>query len=305
MAEDNFKLGSLPYERITIESFEDEGRKILNKFKEAKSGEEQFVVHKKYYELIEKMATTRILVQLRYDGNVTDKFYEDEQNYYDSIWPRVTAFDTKYKKELFNTNFRSYLEAKIGKIAFKDIEFDLKSFDESIISLKQEENTLISEYSKLLAEIKIDYEGEKLNLSLLGKYLTSKDRNVRIKATKAKDLVLNEIKDKLDDIYDKMVKNRTEQAKKLGYKDYVELAYYIMGRTTYSIEEVRNFRDQVKKYLVPFASKLHDERRKRLKLETLDSVDEGIYFIEGNPAPIGTADDIFKAGKKMYSELSE
>lgn len=305
MAEDNFKLGSLPYERITIESFEDEGRKILNKFKEAKSGEEQFVVHKKYYELIEKMATTRILVQLRYDGNVTDKFYEDEQNYYDSIWPRVTAFDTKYKKELFNTNFRSYLEAKIGKIAFKDIEFDLKSFDESIISLKQEENTLISEYSKLLAEIKIDYEGEKLNLSLLGKYLTSKDRNVRIKATKAKDLVLNEIKDKLDDIYDKMVKNRTEQAKKLGYKDYVELAYYIMGRTTYGIEEVRNFRDQVKKYLVPFASKLHDERRKRLKLETLDSVDEGIYFIEGNPAPIGTADDIFKAGKKMYSELSE
>ena len=79
-----------------------------------------------------------------------------------------------------------------------------------------------------------------------------------------------------------MVKNRTEQAKKLGYKDYVELAYYIMGRTTYGIEEVRKFRNQVKKYLVPFASKLHDERRKRLELENLDSVDEGIYFKEGN-----------------------
>ena len=180
MEKGNFKLGSLPYDRFTIESFEAEGKNILNKFKEVNSGEEQFTVHRKYYELIEKMATTRILVQLRYDGNVTDKFYEDEQNYYDSIWPRVTAFETEYKKELFNTNFRCYLEEKIGKIAFKDIEFDLKSFDECIISLKQEENTLISEYNKLLAEIKIEYEGEKLNLSLLGKYLTNKDRNISL-----------------------------------------------------------------------------------------------------------------------------
>ena len=77
-----------------------------------------------------------------------------------------------------------------------------------------------------------------------------------------------------------------------------------MGRTTYGIEEVRNFRNQVKKYLVPFASKLHEERRKALGLSKLDSVDEGVYFLNGNPAPIGTADDIFAAGKKMYSELS-
>lgn len=305
MAQNNFKLSTLPYERVTIESFEKEGQKIIREFKDSKSGEEQFLVHKKYYELTKKMSTARILVQLRHDCNVADKFYEEEQNYYDEISPKVTAFENEYKKELLNTNFRSYMENKIGKIAFKDIEYDLKSFDKSIISLKQEENLLISEYSKLLAEIKIDFKGESLNLSLLGKYLTSKDRNIRIEATKARSKVLEEIKDKLDEIYDKMVKNRTEQAKKLGFKNYVELGYYIMGRTTYGIEEVRNFRNQVKKYLVPFASKLHEARKNRLGLQKLDSVDEGVYFLNGNPAPIGTADDIFKAGKQMYSELSK
>lgn len=305
MAQNSFKLSTLPYERVTIESFEKEGQKIIREFKDSKSGEEQFLVHKKYYELTKKMSTARILVQLRHDCNVADKFYEEEQNYYDEISPKVTAFENEYKKELLNTNFRSYMENKIGKIAFKDIEYDLKSFDKSIISLKQEENLLISEYSKLLAEIKIDFKGESLNLSLLGKYLTSKDRNIRIEATKSRSKVLEEIKDKLDEIYDKMVKNRTEQAKKLGFKNYVELGYYIMGRTTYGIEEVRNFRNQVKKYLVPFASKLHEARKNRLGLQKLDSVDEGVYFLNGNPAPIGTADDIFKAGKQMYSELSK
>ena len=300
----NFKLTSLPYERVTIEAFQEEGKKILKEFKEAQFGEEQFEVHKKYYKLSNKMSTARILAQLRHDGDVTDKFYTEEQDYYDEISPKVTAFENEYKKELFNTKFRDYMEEKVGKIAFKDIEFDLKSFDESLIPLKQEENALTSQYRKLLAEIKIDFEGEKLNLSLLGKYTTSKDRDVRIKAIKARSAALMKIKDELDDIYDKLVKNRTEQAKKLGLNSYVELGYLIMGRTTYGIEEVRNFRNQVKKYLVPFASKLHDERRKRLGLEKLDSVDEGVYFLNGNPAPIGTADDIFAAGKKMYSELS-
>ena len=301
---EDFKLSSLPYERVTIEAFEAEGKEILKEFKEAKTGEEQFEVHKKYYSLIKKMSTARILAQLRHDGDVTDKFYTEEQDYYDEIEPKVTAFDNEYKKELYNTKFKDYMEEKIGKIAFKDIEFDLKSFDESLIPLKQEENALTSQYRKLIAEIKIDFEGEKLNLSLLGKYLTSKDRDVRIKAAKARSEALNKVKDQLDDIYDKLVKNRTAQAKKLGLNSYVELGYLNMGRTTYGIEEVRNFRNQVKKYLVPFASKLHDERRKALGLSKLDSVDEGVYFLNGNPAPMGTADDIFAAGKKMYSELS-
>lgn len=301
---EDFKLSSLPYERITIEAFEAEGKKILKEFKEAKTGEEQFEAHKKYYALVKKMATARVLAQLRHDGDVTDKFYTEEQDYYDEIEPKITAFDNEYKKELYNTKFRDYMEEKIGKIAFKDIEFDLKSFNESLIPLKQEENALTSQYRKLIAELKIDFEGEKLNLSLLGKYITSKDRDVRIKAVKARSEALNKIKDQLDDIYDKLVKNRTAQAKKLGLNSYVELGYLNMGRTTYGIEEVRNFRNQVKKFLVPFASKLHDERRKSLGLSKLDSVDEGVYFLNGNPAPIGTADDIFAAGKKMYSELS-
>lgn len=304
MLDNNFKLSTIPYKRFTIEDFENRGREILKEFKEASSGEEQFAVHKKYYKLIQEMMTTKILVQLRHDGDVTDKFYEDEQDYYDEISPKVESFDTEYKKQLYNSKFRPYLEEKIGSIAFKDIEFNLKSFSDSIISLKQEENALTSQYAKLVAQIKIYFRGENLNLSLLSKYKTSKDRNVRIEATEARNKALAEIQDKFDDIYDKLVKNRTKQAQMLGYKNYVELGYYNMGRTTYGINEVRKLRDQVKKYLVPFADKIHEERRKRLGLNKLDAIDEGIYFKDGNPAPCGTADDIFKAGKKMYGELS-
>ena len=64
------------------------------------------------------------------------------------------------------------------------------------------------------------------------------------------------------------------------------------------------YRDQVKKDFVPFAEELHDRRRKRLGLDQLSCIDNAVYFKEGNPAPVGTPDEILAAGQKMYGELS-
>lgn len=304
MTEENFKLSELPYERITIEAFEKEGSEITKEFNAAKDGAEQFLAHKKYYSLMSKVRTAMILAGMRHDGDVSNKFYEAEQEYYDEISPKIQSFEVKYQKMLYNSKFRSYLESKIGQVPFKDIEIQMKAFDDVLIPLKQEENALTSRYNKLIAQTKVEFKGETLNLSLLGKYLHSKDRKTRIEASKVRSEKLLTIAGELDEIFDKLVANRNAQAKAMKYDNYVELGYYTMGRNSYDKNDVANFRNQVKKYFVPFASKMHDERRKRLGLEKLDYVDEGVYFLDGNPVPVGTADDIFAAGKKMYSELS-
>ena len=100
------------------------------------------------------------------------------------------------------------------------------------------------------------------------------------------------------------MKNRTAQAKALGYDNYLELGYYRMCRNCYGREEVESFRKQVKEDFVPFAEKLHDRRRQRLGLEKLSCIDTAVYFKEGNPAPTGTPQEILEAGRRMYSELS-
>lgn len=304
MEKENFKLSKLPYERIKIEDFQKEALEIVKEFNEAKDGEEQFLVHKKYYNLMTKVRTAMILAGMRHNGDVSNKFYEEEQDYYDEIAPKIESFEVKYQKLLFNSKYRSFLEKKIGEVPFKDIEIKLKAFDDVLIPLKQEENTLVSRYNKLIAQINVEFRGEKLSLSLLGKYLKSKDRATRIEAAKARSEKLLTIKDQLDEIYDKLVANRNEQANAMKYDNFVELGYYNMQRNSYDKNDVANFRNQVKKFFVPLASKMHEERRKRLGIEKLDYIDEGVYFLDGNPIPIGEADDIFAAGKKMYGELS-
>ena len=298
------KFQDMPYERVDFTEVEKEFGQLMEGLDEAKSGEEQFEVHKKYYALTDRVSTMMTIAQIRFDIDTTDEYYEAEHKYYDEQGPVFSNLVVAYQKKLFESPYRAYLEEKIGPVAFKNMEIAQKAFDEKLIPLMQEENALTMEYDKIIAGAKIDFDGRELNLSLLRPYLVNQDRDVRFRAWGKMADFFEENEQKLDEIYDKLVKNRTAQAKEMGYANYLELGYYRMNRNCYGKEEVENFRRQIREYFVPFAEKLHDRRRKRLGLDKLHAVDEQVYFADGNPAPTGTPEEILEAGKKMYSELS-
>lgn len=298
------KFKDMPYERVKFEEIEKEFRSIIDEFKAAESGEAQFEVHKKYYDLNNRVTTMTTIAQIRHDIDTTDEFYSAEREYYDDMGPKLENLAVEYRQAMYGSPYREYLKAKIGEVAFKNMELQLKSFDEKLIPLMQEENALTTSYDKLIASAKIDWEGETLNLSLLKPYLTSSDREVRRKAYVKYSAFFSSISEELDEIYDKLVKNRTKQAKEMGYENFIELGYYRMNRNCYDKDMVENYRRQVKEYFVPFAEKMHERRRERLGLERLSYIDAGVYFLNGNPAPVGTPEEIMKNGQKMYSEMS-
>lgn len=298
------KFMDMPYERVDFEGVEKEFLVLMEEFKGAKSGEEQFAVHERFYGLCDRVMTNMTIAQIRHDIDTADDFYSKEQDYYDEIQPKIGNLMVSYQKLLYESPYRAYLEEKIGPVAFKNMELAMKSTDERLIPLMQEENALTTEYDKLIAGAKIDWEGETLNLSLLQKHMKSPDREVRRKAWEKYAAFFEENAEALDTIYDKLVKCRTAQAKEMGYENYLELGYYRMNRNCYDKTMVESFRNQIKTVFVPFAEKLHEKRRERLGLSKLSYIDEGIYFKEGNPAPTGTPEEIMAAGQKMYSELS-
>ena len=298
------KFSEMPYKRIDMDEVKKTYRDIIDRTKAAGSGEEQFEIHREYYKFMDDIRTSMELAMIRHDIDTTDEFYEKESDFYDEVTPIINQYENEYGQVLYNSPYREYLESKIGKVTFKNIEIANKAFDEKIIPLMQEENALSSRYSKLIATAKIPFDGEIYNLSLMKKFQTSPDREVRRRAWKAVSDYFLSVTDEIDEIYDKMVKNRTEQARQLGYENYVELGYYRMNRNCYDKEMVENFRKQVKEYFVPFANKLHEQRRARIGVDKLYYIDTYVYFTNGNPAPTGTPEEILAAGQKMYGELS-
>lgn len=300
----NMKFSEMPYTRVDMAELEKGYKDIIDRTKAATSGEEQFAIHREYYTFAGEFQTNMTLANIRHGIDTTDSFYEAENDFYDEVTPLIQNYETEYARVLYKSPYRAELEAKLGPVFFKNIEISLKAFDEKLIPLMQEENALVSRYQKLMATAQIPFEGEIYNLSLMRKFLTDVDRDVRKRAWQAVSGFFQKVTDEIDEIYDKMVQNRTEQARMLGYENYVELGYYRMNRNCYDQEMVENFRSQVKASFVPFVSKIHEQRRKRLGIGQLTHYDNDVYIKEGNPCPIGTPEEILAAGQKMYHELS-
>ncbi len=298
------KFSEMPYTRVNMEEVSKQYEDIIARTRAAGSGEEQFAIHREYYGFTNDMMTNMTLASIRHSIDTTDEFYEQENDYYDEIMPLIENYENAYARVLYESPYRAELEEKLGPVFFKNVEIALKSFDEKIIPLMQEENALASRYQKLIATAKIPFEGEVYNLSLMRKFMTDVDRNVRKGAWKAVSGYFQSVTNEIDEIYDKMVKNRTAQARELGYENYIELAYYRMNRNCYDQKMVEQFRSQIKEYFVPFVSRIHETRRKRLGVDQLKLYDNDVFLQEGNPCPIGTPEEILQAGQKMYHELS-
>lgn len=298
------KCSEMPYNRIDMGEVKAFFEKLIADSKNAKSGEEQFELHKKYYEFMKDIHTNRILGTFRHDCDTSDEFYTKENDYLDEIMPLISNLENDYSKVLFESPYREYLEEKISKVAFKNIELANKSISEKILPLMQEENALVSRYDKIIASAKIPFDGEEYNLSLLRKFLTAEDRDTRKRAWKAYSDYFTSVTDEIDEIFDKLVKNRTKQAKELGYDNFVELGYNRMNRNAYRRAEVENFRKQVKESFVPFVCEIQEIRRKQIGVDALKYYDNEVFYPNGNPAPIGTPEEILKSGQEMYRELS-
>ena len=293
------------YERINIDAVKKQFEELIGSFSKADSAEKQCEIMDKVINLRNYIDTMITLVSIRHSINTADDFYDKENDYCDEISPLLYGFTTDFYEALVTSKFRKELEDKYGKFLFDQAECSLKTFNEEVIPQLQEENKLSSKYDKLIASAKIPFDGEERTLSQMAPYTQSKDRNIRKDAAKKVAEFFSAHKNDFDEIYDKLVKVRTEIAHKLGFKNYVELAYARLRRLDYNAQDVAGYRKQVLENIVPLHSELRERQAKRLGIDKLKFYDEPIKFNSGNADPHGDPEWILNHGKTMYRELSK
>ena len=299
------KFSEMKYERPDFDKAKSDAEKIKKYFSEASSFEEADKAFIEWDELVSHIDTMISLAYTRNTINTSDEFYENEIAYIDEISPLFAELDQSFSRLLTETPFRTQLEEKYGTLLFKNAEISLKSFSPEIIPETQSTNKLETTYQKLLASAQIDFEGEKRTISQMSPFKQSEDDNIRKNAWLAEGSFYKEHSEELDDIFDKMVKLRTEMAKKLGYDNFVELGYLQMMRNCYTPADIEKFRQAVVKYIVPVADRLYREQAKRTGFDyPLSFSDAALRFRDGNPKPVGTPEDILNTGKELYHGLS-
>lgn len=298
------KFSEIEYSRPNFELFKSDFLEILENIKAANTYDSQKELIYEINRLNNEFDTAVNIIYIRHSIETRDQFYEAEKEWLDITLPELSLFSEKYYRVIVKSKFRAELEKEFGEQLFTIADFQIKQIDDRIVEDRKEENKLCSQYSKLLASAKIDWNGEELNLSQLHPYTVSSDRATRKKAADAKFNFLGEKGEELDKIFDDLTHLRDGMAKKIGLDNFVELGYYQMMRSDYTPEMVAKYRKKVQDLIVPLVEKLNKRQAKRIGLDSLKHYDEGFRFKSGNPEPKGPPEWIVENGKKMYKELS-
>ena len=298
------KFSEMPYVRPDLEQIKKDSAAVLERIASASSAQEQTDAYLAYEEEQKDVRTACTLAYVRHTIDTRDPFYDKENDYIDSISPALQELEQKIGLALLNSPFRAQLEERLGGLLFKNMEISVRCMKPEIMDLMQEENRLQSEYQKLYASAAVEWEGAVLPLPKLGPFMQSPDRAVRRAAWAAKGGWFEAHREELDELYSKLVKNRTEQGRAMGYENFIPLGYDRLGRNCWGPKECAAFREQIASDIVPLAAKVKREQARRTGVDKPMFYDESLIFPDGNAKPQGTADEILAAGREMYRELS-
>jgi M3 family oligoendopeptidase len=299
------KFSEFTYERPDVTELKKSFEEAVQVFRDASSADKQNEAMIQIVLLRNSFESRARLAKIRHTINTEDEFYKEEQAFMDENLPVYQGMVTAFHEALVQSPFKDELEKKWGSQLFRLAELKVKTYSDEVLEDLKQENKLSSEYVKVMASAKIEFDGKELTLAQLAPYSQSADRETRKRASFAGNTFLKSNEDKFDSIYDELVNLRTGIAKKLGYKNFTELAYDRMGRTDYNAADVKVFREQVKEIIVPLCTKLREKQRNRIGLDVLKFYDEPFSFTTGNPKPQGDAGWIVDKAKLVFSGLAQ
>lgn len=219
------KVSELVYKRPQKDEVIASFKKFKHDLDSASTLEEFMSVHEQYKEFAIDLFTNLSLAEIRFTQDTRDEFYTEERNYLDEVLPEINLHSAEVAKSYLTSKFRPQLEEIFPKVMFTNLQLQADSNSPLIVEDKIEQNKLVTAYTNLMSNIVVDFNGEKLPLSGLAKYYGVPDRETRKQAYMKLGEVLVENGEKLDEIYDNLVKIRTRMGQKMGFENFSPLGY--------------------------------------------------------------------------------
>jgi M3 family oligoendopeptidase len=243
------------------------------------------------------------LTRLRYSQDTRSEAFREAQAELDRRVPGVTGLDKTMKERFLSSAQRPALEAGLGAQAFALWEADVETFDPAIASDLVRESELTREYTELLAAASVRFGGEERSLGGLGAFLQDPDRETRHAAERARWGAFEERAERLDGIFDALVRLRDGMARKLGYANFTELGYRRMRRVDYGAGDVARYRAEVETVVVPFAHELVKRHAAQAGMDRAFFWDEGALGVEKRLAPLGDRDWILARTREALASI--
>lgn len=232
------------------------------------------------------------IAQIRNYADVNDTFYSAEMEYLDTWDARIQSEYNQLFKMIQQSRFQSMTKEIYGSSGAEDMQMSAQSSSKEILSLQEQEKKLEAQYYYEYAQATVTTpEGEVLFSSLEPQGQTAYYSQF-----------IDRYNQTLGTLYLELVSLRDQMAQLLGYDSYTEVADLNMHRSSYTREQIQQFRELLKQTLVPVYGGYLENFYRRAENQT----SAGYVYLMGEPSPTPQGDwkDTLERFSQVFSKMA-
>jgi oligoendopeptidase F len=226
------------------------------------------------------------------------------RDFVENVIPAIKPIGDKLNRKYLDECKRFPLDENRYGVYDRATRADIELFRDENVPLQTQESLLSQEYQTVCGAMTVEFQGQERTLPQMGKFLVEPDRQLRESAWRATADRRLKDKDKLEDIFDKMLDLRVQIAKNAGFDNFMQYQFKNYHRFDYTPEDCKRYHATVEKLVVPVYREILEKRRQQMKLDTLRPWDLSVDP-QGRPPlkPFETVDQLTTGVEKMFTHL--
>jgi len=244
--------------------------------------------------------------QIRMTCDTENKELEESFNYFClQIQPKIQPYSDALNKKLVNSALINELDKEKYFTYLRSIRKSIELYREENIPLQAEMAVLQQQFGQITGAMLITVNGEEYTLQQAGKFLENPDRSIREEVYHKIQQRRLQDKDKLDELFDKLISLRNREAANAGFADYRDYRFKELGRFDYTKEDCYQFHEAVKLHVLPLVNEIYRKKKEALGVDTLRPWD-----LEAEPAgqkplhPFKTGDELLEKTISCFKTMS-
>lgn len=251
--------------------------------------------------LDEEKSKRYIAMTVQTDDPVREAAYQD---FVEQVEPKTKPLWFALQQAYLQNPYRKLLPMATYALMDRIIENDVTLFREENVPLETEEALLAKEYQKVTGLMTIVYEGQELTMQQAQKHLEEPDRKARQQVWQLTAARRLQDKHTLDGLYDQMITRRTQIGRNAGFGDYRDYIFRKYRRFDYTSEHCFQYHEGVERAALPLVRQLHEERRRKLGVDTLRPWDLQVDPLNRPPLrPFTTVDELLEGIEEIFRRV--
>ena len=234
-----------------------------------------------------------------------EKLLSNFQFFATEIEPKIAPINNELNKKFIESKFSEQLDKGKYFVYTRGIKKALELFREENIPLLTQIQVEQQKYQGITGAMSVKLFGQEYTLEQAAVFLKDTDRKIRQEAWQAITARRLEDKEKLNELFNNLLKLRHQVALNAGFDNFRDYMFQALGRFDYTADDCFSFHKAIEKEIVPILKDQAKIRLKALGLNSLKPWDMDVD-ISGKPAlkPFKNGEELIEKSIKCFHGLS-